>query len=1780
MLWSAIHGYERMIRRLAVLSPDLVNTSGPERVTALILAVQYQRMDTVQLLLDLGADPFRIMDNGMNAMHVACKMGHIDMVRLLSRRVSRLATRSTRDGWPPVLLAASAGQTEIVEALLNAGANVNDATPVIDHEHGGDSALHCAMRRGHIRTAELLVARGADVNSATRKGHTPLIEAAEKGHTRLTALMLGSGADVDAVTSSGKTALYSACEQGHVGVVPLLLAAGSDCNAVTHRGKTALYVVAEKGFVSIARHILKYANREDVLRPTKYGTTPMYVAQRCPDARMKELLLEFVLPGHRGGPSTTRPGSRGSSRGGKRGESAHGKRQRPRCCCPAKLESATSGNKAPGADGSMQVSRDTVPALPLSSIDPATERPCGRCGGYLTDLPAADDDLLDADGKVDMTRLQGLSRAELRRRREKERTLQAKFPTPRFASDLVGLHTHSEQASDLTASLGVDPTLAAPTANPVPEYLRLGTSQRGGAGGPDGTDGPTSPREPTEEDIARMLAKRRETEAMAERARLRLEKKRKDEEERKAEAAAAEAREKRRREAALLREQKRVSRKYSSRAKKREEEAEAAAIARAAARTERMAKAEASLNATMHGRKGKKARQRRTERKVGSDEDDPNDDKCADSADEAGTTPPRRGQSNSGVSLPAGPVVGSPPKETLDGTFMASPKTPDSNSDRNTEDNTPMGHLRTPSTPTDRDVQAARLRDRRREQRQRRLATIRRWRLLLSRGLAEVRSGPLTGEQRRPYEQPAANVRLSPSAQHRERDGAGDPPSSPIQLRGLGVDADGDADGDGDREFTDALDSAISAASNERRTDGGAELARNADGDLVVSAVGVRSQIASRDSSVAGGSAQIAPMRDGVAVLSGSTRPPEDSSVRAGMSPRAAVAKPFETQQTVAEKLASLLGDAAAPPTRIAGRHPSGRERHRGRASLSGPGGNASGDSADEMESHRRSDAKSVGGIQGARVEAIGRAGGVTGGAPQPHSTRIVAEQPLSASDAKGPSGRQSRPGANSTDAAGRVVLRTVSYEAPSSDDALRRAASGRIPAHQAALMQRHPSYGQGPAGEMRGTKFLLAEKTESAGAAAAKRRARRRAGSDAAEGDGASGSEAPAIVERSKQWQETKAERVARKREEERKRWERTIARDPLLYPPTASESDSSISYSTDDDGDDADVSAVPPAPSTAEKAVEEEKRDQERMQVAAQAAYDAEQRATAHLVATAEGARLQDEPVTAVRVQAATAKVAAAKVETSAARAESRARAHASATAAAATAPHAIYNGDIQEEDYFSDEEDPYRDSVFGQLREEELPAELSEAARRVYERRRRLQEQEESRRRARLTQNLARASSFQGTSAVARAMHTSAAAVARNVQQAGLVPASGHAHSMLMWRATAPSGAMKAGVQHPDGAPTAGGSQSRSSAIGGGLGTPAGWPASQGDTAATVTSGASLRPEVDSRVPALPLNLGAEHDGIAGAPPAPDSAREVESARGSAPVDEDSPDTASLVSPRVLESSQEVSVTHVVPTPLRRGAGSSAGSERETRSASSPRQGGRRSAPSPTVVAAARSSAARRAAPSAHAAAPPSASESVGYGSILPPDRAESKDGSVDSRPVSPRRLGSRAAAFEGRLEQLRRNQEEAREALMGRTQAMGAVLVDQHAERTSTAQMSTESPATFPMRPNSAKRLVSGQSASASLSRKSRSSATTVSPDENVVSRSRSGGHNRDARRSTGSSVGRTGGHNATRSSQVGGTPVAGSPPVSKAPLRPSLVSLGSAATRAPKGVAPVGWVPAQ
>ncbi len=105
----------------------------------------------------------------------------------------------------------------------------------------GEPSIQHAARYGNIEAIKQHIAAGTDVNAHGGKyDGTPLHEAAAQGHKEVAELLIAKGADVNVKDDDGSTPLHKAAGLGRKEIVELLIAEDADLNAKTYSGQTPL----------------------------------------------------------------------------------------------------------------------------------------------------------------------------------------------------------------------------------------------------------------------------------------------------------------------------------------------------------------------------------------------------------------------------------------------------------------------------------------------------------------------------------------------------------------------------------------------------------------------------------------------------------------------------------------------------------------------------------------------------------------------------------------------------------------------------------------------------------------------------------------------------------------------------------------------------------------------------------------------------------------------------------------------------------------------------------------------------------------------------------------------------------------------------------------------------------------------------------------------------------------------------------------------------------------------------------------------------------------------------------------------------------------------------------------------------------------------------------------------------------------------------------------------------------------------------------------------------
>ncbi len=251
-------------------------------------AVREGHFEALQVLLDAGAEPTGTGPDGEDLVTVARERGHEAVTHLLENVRARRGFATPAESDHAIHLAATAGDAARVCALL-------DAEPQLVHRRDrvGGTPLHRAVAASAREVVELLLDRGADIHAlhgdgpGSESGYAPAgfqpIDLAlwsgpyygVRGDIETARMLIERGATHDLVTSaalgdlervrsfldddpgriaearpSGKRALSTAIQFGHEPIVRLLLHRGADPNGpegpIAPRGM-ALHIAGRTG---------------------------------------------------------------------------------------------------------------------------------------------------------------------------------------------------------------------------------------------------------------------------------------------------------------------------------------------------------------------------------------------------------------------------------------------------------------------------------------------------------------------------------------------------------------------------------------------------------------------------------------------------------------------------------------------------------------------------------------------------------------------------------------------------------------------------------------------------------------------------------------------------------------------------------------------------------------------------------------------------------------------------------------------------------------------------------------------------------------------------------------------------------------------------------------------------------------------------------------------------------------------------------------------------------------------------------------------------------------------------------------------------------------------------------------------------------------------------------------------------------------------------------------------------------------------------------------------
>ena len=234
---------------LTDLSIQSSNTTKPvfKRVLNLCEACEKGDLARVRELLASGKKDVNKSNRGLTYLTLAAFLGHVDIVKELIDHGAKINTIPS-----PLAIACEKGNIQIVELLLEAGANPN-----LYQERKleqGSTPLYLACQSGNLEIVKLLLKYEADIDIGDLFGRPPLYMAVIKGKEEIVKYLIHHGANVNAYIrqKTGENLLHLAASDYSPKILETLLFSKKlDVNAKDYRGYTPLHYARDKEIAAL-----------------------------------------------------------------------------------------------------------------------------------------------------------------------------------------------------------------------------------------------------------------------------------------------------------------------------------------------------------------------------------------------------------------------------------------------------------------------------------------------------------------------------------------------------------------------------------------------------------------------------------------------------------------------------------------------------------------------------------------------------------------------------------------------------------------------------------------------------------------------------------------------------------------------------------------------------------------------------------------------------------------------------------------------------------------------------------------------------------------------------------------------------------------------------------------------------------------------------------------------------------------------------------------------------------------------------------------------------------------------------------------------------------------------------------------------------------------------------------------------------------------------------------------------------------------------------------------
>ncbi|XP_052272329.1 poly [ADP-ribose] polymerase tankyrase-like isoform X2 [Dreissena polymorpha] len=265
---AAINPNVSYLSRLLSIEPN-INLEDRDHRRPIHFSAVCEGVGPLEYLLQRGASPLELDNQGMTPLHYACFAGRPRNVDILVKKSKEVAAkqdeslfskwgpggvnRPTRYSYCPVHYAVMYSHVDVLKILIKHQVDVNKCLSAGKNKV---TPLMMAAQQGNMEICRVLVQNGAFIDILDKLKRSALTHAVINGHTHVASYLLNLGANPNCSDSSGNKVVHYAAAYGWICCLKLLKEAGASFNVANDWQTTPISIAFLKGHVGIVDFLL------------------------------------------------------------------------------------------------------------------------------------------------------------------------------------------------------------------------------------------------------------------------------------------------------------------------------------------------------------------------------------------------------------------------------------------------------------------------------------------------------------------------------------------------------------------------------------------------------------------------------------------------------------------------------------------------------------------------------------------------------------------------------------------------------------------------------------------------------------------------------------------------------------------------------------------------------------------------------------------------------------------------------------------------------------------------------------------------------------------------------------------------------------------------------------------------------------------------------------------------------------------------------------------------------------------------------------------------------------------------------------------------------------------------------------------------------------------------------------------------------------------------------------------------------------------------------------